>query len=205
VDTSPWRDAMTNRRLLPARHEPTDVGPRLIWIGGGLLLAMTVLMALIVLWLFPRATTDTTLELPLPRYPNPSLQPDPQADMKRFYEDEMRRLNSAGWIDKANNIAHIPISDAMREVAREGVPGWPSTSETLPVVQKEAPPSPASSEKSNEAARSTHPSYHATSRACGVEGGSQRDCIRTKAGRDHPPPPNVSRRERRRRAIDRFR
>jgi len=67
---------MSNRRLLPAQHEPTDVGPRLIWIGGGLLLAATVLMALIVLWLFPNATIDRTLELPLPRYPNPSLQPD---------------------------------------------------------------------------------------------------------------------------------
>ena len=161
---------MSNRRLLPAQHEPTDVGPRLIWIGGGLLLAATVLMALIVLWLFPNATIDRTLELPLPRYPNPSLQPDPRADMKRFYDDEMRWLNSAGWIDKANNIAHIPIFDAMREVAREGIPGWPSSSETSPVVQKEAPPLPASSEKSNEAAHATHPSYHATNRACGVKG-----------------------------------
>jgi hypothetical protein len=87
---------MSNRRLLPAQHEPTDVGPRLIWIGGGLLLAATVLMALIVLWLFPSATIDRTLELPLPRYPSPSLQPDPRADMKRFYDDEMRWLNSAG-------------------------------------------------------------------------------------------------------------
>jgi hypothetical protein len=113
--------------------------------------------------------------------------------MKRFYDDEMRWLNSAGWIDKANNIAHIPIFDAMREVAREGIPGWPSSSETSPVVQKEAPPLPASSEKSNEAAHATHPSYHATNRACGVKGGSQRDCIRTKAGRRHSPPSNVSR------------
>ena len=123
---------MSNRRLLPAQHEPTDVGPRLIWIGGGLLVATTVLMALIVLWLFPRSTIDRTLELPLPDYPSPSLQPDPRADMKRFYDNEMRWLNSAGWIDKANNIAHIPISDAMREIAREGIPGWPTPSETPP-------------------------------------------------------------------------
>jgi hypothetical protein len=162
-------------------------------------------MALIVLWLFPRATIDRTLELPLPQFPSPSLQTDPRTDMKRFYDDEMRWLNSAGWIDKANNIAHIPISDAMRDIAREGIPGWPSSSETSPVVQKEAPPLPASSEKSNEAAPFTHPSYHATNRACGVKGGSQRDCIRTEAGRRHPPPPNVSRRERRRGAVDRSR
>ena len=54
----------------------------------------------------------------------------PRADMQAFYAQEMRRLNSAGWIDKAHGTVHIPISDAMQKIARDGIPGWPGPSET---------------------------------------------------------------------------
>ena len=37
--------------------------------------------------------------------------------------------NGTGWIDKAHGIAHIPIADAMRLVAQEGIPGWPAPTE----------------------------------------------------------------------------
>lgn len=123
---------MPEKVLSPARHEPTDVTDRFIWIGVPLLLASVLLLALLVLWLYPGATIDRTIQLPLPNYPNPQLQPNPRADMAKFYNEEMRLLNGSGWIDKDNGIAHIPISDAMRLVAQEGIPGWPAPPEKKP-------------------------------------------------------------------------
>ena len=88
-----------------------------------------IALALLVLWLFPEAAIDRTMRLPLPHYPDPQLQPNPREDMAKFYAEEMRWLNGSGWIDKAHGIAHIPIADAMRLVAQEGIPGWPTPAE----------------------------------------------------------------------------
>jgi hypothetical protein len=120
---------MPEKALSPARHEPTDVGPRFILIGVPLFLGTVIALALLVLWLYPGATTDRTMQLPLPQYPNPQLQPNARDDMAKFYNEEMRWLNEAGWIDKAHGKVHIPISDAMRLVAKEGIPGWPAPTE----------------------------------------------------------------------------
>jgi hypothetical protein len=89
------------------------------------LIAMVIVMTLLVLWLFPGRTVDRTIHLPLPHYPPPELQVSPRNDMAAFRAQEMRWLNSTGWVDKARGVAHIPIEDAMREVAQEGIAGWP--------------------------------------------------------------------------------
>ena len=116
---------MSEKLLDPARHEPTDVGGRLIWVGLALLLASVFVLALIVLWLYPGATTDRTLRLPLPQYPDPSAATKSGCGHGAVLREEMQWLNGTGWIDKANGIAHIPIADAMRIVAEENIPGWP--------------------------------------------------------------------------------
>jgi len=120
---------MSEKILAPARHEPTDVDERFIWVGALLVLGVVLVLALLVLWLYPGAATDRTMRLPLPSYPNPQLQPNPREDMAKFYGDEIRWLNGTGWIDKAHGIAHIPISDAMRLVAQDGIAGWPTPTE----------------------------------------------------------------------------
>jgi hypothetical protein len=120
---------MAKKALPAARHEPKDVGGTLITGGTGLVLGSVVILALLVLWLFPNAMTSRTLHLPLSQYPNPQLQTNPSEDLVAFHGEEMRWLNSAGWIDKAHGIAHIPIADAMREVAKEGIPNWPTAPE----------------------------------------------------------------------------
>jgi hypothetical protein len=114
---------MSEKFLDPARHEPADVGRRFIWAGSALVLVSVFISGLIVLWLYPGATTDRTLRLPLRRYPDPQLQVNPAADMARFRDEEMRQLNGAGWADKENRIAHIPVADAMRKIAQENIPG----------------------------------------------------------------------------------
>jgi hypothetical protein len=54
------------------------------------------------------------------------LQSDPGADWRAFHAEEMRRLNSVGWQDRAAQTVHIPIDQAMRAVAAEGIQGWPT-------------------------------------------------------------------------------
>jgi hypothetical protein len=118
---------MVENALPAARHEPRDVGGTFIWMGASLVLATVIALALLVLWLFPNAIADRTMSLPLPPYPNPQLQPSPRDDMARSYREEMQWLNGTGWVDKAHGIVHIPIADAMRQVAQTGIPDWPTS------------------------------------------------------------------------------
>jgi hypothetical protein len=123
---------MPEKLLAPARHETSDVGPAFIWIGVPVLLVSVLALALLVLWLFPQAMNDQGTRLVLPQFPNPQLQPSPRESMARFNVEEMQQLNGTGWIDKATGTVHIPIGNAMRKIAEEGIPGWPAPKETRP-------------------------------------------------------------------------
>jgi hypothetical protein len=111
-----------------ARHETTDVPMSIIWIGVPGLIVTVILMALLILWMFPNGTVDRTPHLPLPHYPMPELQVSPRDDMNRFRAQELQQLNKAGWVNKAQGTVHIPIDDAMRQVAQDGIEGWPTPS-----------------------------------------------------------------------------
>jgi hypothetical protein len=104
--------------LPPPRHEPTDISERLIWIGIPALVITVVALSLAVLWLFPGRTVDRTLHLPLPRFPSPGLQINDRSDMEQFRAQQLQQLNS-------NGKGHIPIDEAMRKVAQDGLPDWP--------------------------------------------------------------------------------
>jgi hypothetical protein len=105
-------------RLPPARRESRDIGERFIYIAVGSMVALLVLCALATYWLYPQSRLDRTLQLPLPQYPEPQLQVSPSSDMKNFSLDQARRINE-------RSASHIPIEEAMRETARDGIPGWP--------------------------------------------------------------------------------
>ena len=68
---------MPEKLLAPARHETSDVGPPFIWIGVPLVLVTVLALALLVLWLYPKALNDQGRRLALPKFPNPQLQPNP--------------------------------------------------------------------------------------------------------------------------------
>ena len=94
---------------------------------GWVFLAIVAFLAtatLVMIWAYPKSLDDTdrrlAVEPPLPR-----LQTDGAADYARFRADEERKLNTYYWIDKANGIVHIPIEEAMRKLATEGVAGFP--------------------------------------------------------------------------------
>jgi hypothetical protein len=132
---------MSEKRLPPARCEPVDVDERLAWIGVPMLVGTVLISAAICLWLFPGSTADKILHEPLPQYPAPRLQVSPRDDMAAFHAREMQWLNSTGWVDRAHGVVHIPITDAMRKVAQEGIPGWPSASANVARDRGAAPAS----------------------------------------------------------------
>jgi hypothetical protein len=111
--------------LPPARYEHTDASPRAALIAFPAILAGLLLSVLLVWWIYPGTTVDRRLPSPIPNYPAPRLQSDPAADMRKFREAELARLNSAGWDDQAKGLGHIPIDDAMRRIAAAGIPDWP--------------------------------------------------------------------------------
>lgn len=87
-------------------------------------LIFLVIAPFVLIGAFPRAVSNVsralTVELPQPR-----LQTDPSEDLARFLVDEDRRLNTYYWIDKKTGIVHIPIEQAMRKLAEEGIDGFP--------------------------------------------------------------------------------
>jgi hypothetical protein len=125
---SPSPHANTEGELvLPAAaHEGADLGRRFIAGAFGLLVLSLAVVTLGVLWLFPLPSTDRTLNPPLPTYPSPRLQPSPRQEMQRFLAGEYEQLTTYGWVDKAHQIVRIPIDVAMKRVAQNGIPGWPT-------------------------------------------------------------------------------
>lgn len=117
---------MSEHLLPPARHETRDVTFRFVSIAfGGLLLGL-IGSGLVAAWLYPQVLTDHRVPAELPRFPAPRLQANPPADLRAFLAQEHARLDGTGWVDQAHGIAHIPIDDAMRRIAHDGIPDWPT-------------------------------------------------------------------------------
>ncbi|HEY6432302.1 MAG TPA: hypothetical protein VIZ17_10000, partial [Acetobacteraceae bacterium] len=113
-----------------ARHEPRDASGRFSVITFLLLVTSVASVALVSWWMFPRATADRHIATTVADFPAPQLQPDPRRDWQSFHTAEMQHLTTYGWIDKAHGIAHIPIAQAMQDIASQGIPGWPAAPAT---------------------------------------------------------------------------
>lgn len=113
--------------LPPARHEGTDVGFRALLVAGVLMLLALGGVLGFAAWLYPGAQTDKVLSPATNEtFPAPRLQPDTAADMARFRAEQMQQLNGAYWLDRERRRVHMPIADAMRDVAARGIPDWPT-------------------------------------------------------------------------------
>jgi hypothetical protein len=126
VDPDPHysEEPASHAALPPADYERSDVSARAMAIGlGGVVLTLALSMGL-AMWLYPSSVVDHRVST-LPTYPAPRLQEDPARDMQHFYATEIARLDGTGWVDRAHGIAHIPINQAMKIIARQGIPDWP--------------------------------------------------------------------------------
>jgi hypothetical protein len=95
----------------------------IIFVG---IFAFLAIATLVLIGAFPGAVSGVSRRLTV-ELPQPRLQTDPAEDLARFRAQEEKRLDSYYWIDKQKGIVHIPIAQAMKELAAKGIPGFPKT------------------------------------------------------------------------------
>ncbi len=114
------------------RFEKTDVEPKVVVrFGVGLTIAIvlaSVFLVGLMRLLGKRATEAEPAPAPLAitnldrKPPEPRLQEQPFADIDRLRVEQRERLTTSGWIDKGAGVAHIPIEEAMKQLAAKGLP-----------------------------------------------------------------------------------
>ncbi len=57
--------------------------------------------------------------------PEPRLQTNPRQDLRDLRAGEDQILNGYGWVDRNNQIVHIPIDQAMKLTLERGLPARP--------------------------------------------------------------------------------
>jgi hypothetical protein len=112
--------------LAPSRFEGRDARFRHIAAGAAWLALALAAVLLGALWMYPGTMTDQYVAGPLPNFAQPKLQASPRADMDRFRSQQLGALNGVYWLDRAHGVVHLPIADAMRKVAEEGIADWPA-------------------------------------------------------------------------------
>lgn len=125
--TPPASPEPADGELPPAVHEGTDVAFRPMVVGGALLLLGLAAVLGAAAWMYPGSESDKVLA-PIRQddFPSPRLQNDVGADMARFRAEQLQQLNGAYWLDRERGRVHLPIADAMRDVAAQGIPDWPA-------------------------------------------------------------------------------
>jgi hypothetical protein len=79
-------------------------------------LALLVLCCFVLSVAYPDALPDVGRTLRM-RPSGPQLQTNPEADLRVFRAGEEARLNKYYWADTSKSIVHIPIEQAMRNLA----------------------------------------------------------------------------------------
>lgn len=120
----PGAEGAAERHLPTAKREARDVAFRQMAAGSLCVLAFVASGMGIAYWLYPEPDKTLTFQQP-GSYPAPTLQSDTVADMDRFRAEQLQQLNGTYWIDEAGGTVHLPIEDAMRIVARDGIADWP--------------------------------------------------------------------------------
>jgi hypothetical protein len=116
-----------------AQHEHTDINPGIgyqfaIWLTVAMLISGAIVYG--TFRVLANITTDNeaaTQQFPLAagrtaEPPQPRLQTQPFKDVYLLREQENQRLNSYGWVARAQGTVRIPIDEAMRLTVERGLP-----------------------------------------------------------------------------------
>ena len=113
-------------------HETSDV-----YLGGVFVFALGLLVTLVIVylltWMLFAVLAKRETAHSLPQYPlaagredrlppEPRLQTNPREDLRQLRAAEDAVLNSYGWVDKSQGVAHIPIDEAMKLTVQRGLP-----------------------------------------------------------------------------------
>lgn len=86
--------------------------------------AFLVIAPLVLMWVYSRAVSDVGRRLTV-QPPAPQLQVNASQDLANFLASEDRKLDTYYWVDKQKRIVHIPIGEAMKKLAEQGIDGFP--------------------------------------------------------------------------------
>jgi hypothetical protein len=112
-------------------HESTEIGLRAIVIFAVVLVGISAGAMILLAGLMRGFSADekrdgtSSAEVATDRpgdFPGPRLQHHTSDDMREFRAREDAALKSYGWADRKAGIAQIPLEEAMKIVARDGLP-----------------------------------------------------------------------------------
>ncbi len=136
---------MNEREIINAdvKYEPKDASGK--WLGAiFVLIVITAIILPFLLWGFyghfeasyghgaaiPEAKNLERFNAP----PEPNMKPDPIKNYREFRRAEDEKLNDYGWIDKEKGVVHIPIEQAMKQLAAKGLPDIKATNNSANVT-----------------------------------------------------------------------
>ena len=132
-----------------AQYEHTDIDPGIgykfaLWLSVAMVLSFGIVYG--AFWFFERqerAANAATQRFPLARdytreAPMPALQTQPFRDIYMLREDEAKRLQSYGWVDKDGGVTRIPVDRAMELMLQRGFPTRPEAGDALNVVTQDS-------------------------------------------------------------------
>ena len=113
-------------------YERRDANIRAL-INFGIGLAVLVVVVIFLMrWMFgfvskeePLGPPPTPFENARTLPPQPRLQVEPHVDLKAYCEEQVKDLNSYGWVDQKAGVVHIPIERAMQLIAQRGLTTTP--------------------------------------------------------------------------------
>lgn len=105
-------------------YEKSDMSLRAIGLAALGVLALLV-AGPVALHVFDTAVPEDAPRGPTVLPPVPRLETEPAADLATLRASEDKRLDSYGWVDRQKGIVHIPIAEAMKRLAAEGIDGFP--------------------------------------------------------------------------------
>jgi len=84
-------------------------------------------------------------------FPEPRLEDNERGELKSFRLGEEGQLNSFGWVDQKDGVAHIPIELAMQLIAQRGLPVHPQSGTVPPSPVNTAREAAAKADRSGQA------------------------------------------------------
>src|SRR6476659_6104458 len=120
---------------------------QLIWMGVALLVTALLsgvgvffLLRGFVSWRAEAAAANQPLVAPAARAAAPQLLARPERELERVRREEKERLESYGWVDQADGVAHIPVERAIDILAARGLPARTAAPTPAPAATATVPP-----------------------------------------------------------------
>lgn len=137
----------------PVQYEKTDVDLGAVTKAGLAIVVVTVVTALalipVIKTMKSRSERHDPASAPIAGFganrqpPEPRLQREPFGDWRTMKTQQDELLSGYGWVDEAKGVAHIPIEEAMKRVAAQGLPSRPAPAASAAPVAPAATPVPA--------------------------------------------------------------